>query len=172
MFRHAVAIVDRVQRAETVHRLFDPAVAYAATFAWLREAMANIVARSTPTAARAVWLHLWPAHLALTTALRGYAGYRAGNAHDFQLPDDITSWYPRPSSLQSTREYLACTGDDNLSALARPARVSDEAPTGSEPQFRTIHCTRGHLFIEVHSAEDDDVETPCPTCTGGHVERG
>lgn len=109
------------------------------TFTWLREAMANIVARSTPAAARAVWLHLWPVHLALNTALRGYAGYRAGSPHDFQLPDDITSWYPRPSTLQSTREYLACTGDDNLSALARLAREDDGAPTVSEPQFRTIH---------------------------------
>lgn len=172
VFRHAVAIVDWVQRTETVHRLFDPAAPYSTTFAWLREAMANIVAHSAPATVRAVWLHLWPAHLALNTALRGYAGYRAGNAHDFQLPDDITSWYPRPSALQSTREYLACTGDDNLSALARLARDSDEAPTVAEPQFRTIHCTRGHLYIEVRTTEDDDVETPCPTCTGVHVERG
>ncbi|WP_315105379.1 zinc-ribbon domain-containing protein [uncultured Microbacterium sp.] len=172
VFRHAVAIVDWVQRDETVHHLFDPAVPYSTTFAWLREAMANIVAHSTPAAARAVWLHLWPAQLALNTALRGYAGYRAGNAHDFQLPDDITSWYPRPSALQSTREYLACTGDDNLSALARLVRDSGDAPTVAEPQFRTIHCTRGHLYIEVRTADEDDVETPCPTCTGVHVERG
>ncbi|WP_091227891.1 hypothetical protein [Microbacterium sp. 3J1] len=58
VFRHAVAIVDWVQRAETVHRLFDPAVAYATTFTWMREAITNIVARPTPSAARAVWLHL------------------------------------------------------------------------------------------------------------------
>lgn len=76
------------------------------------------------------------------------------------------------TASQSTREYLACSGDDNLSALARLARDSDEAPTVSEPQFRTIHCTRGHLYIEVRTAAEDDVETPCPTCTGVHVERG
>lgn len=47
VFRHAVAVVDWVQRTETLRRLFDPAVPYATTFAWLQETMVDIVARPT-----------------------------------------------------------------------------------------------------------------------------
>lgn len=172
VFRHAVAIVDWVQRTETTRRLFDPAVAYAVTFAWLLEAMANIAAHPTPSAARAVWLHLWPAHLALKTAFRGYTGYSTGAAHDFTLPADITTWYPRPTMEQSTRDYLACTGDDNLSALARLAGEGGDAPTVPSPATRTIHCTRGHLYIEVRTSDSGDDETPCPQCMGVHVIAG
>lgn len=172
VFRHAVAIVEWVQRTDTTRRLFDPAASYAGTFAWLSEAMANIAAHPTPSAARAVWLHLWPAHLALKTAFRGYTGYRAGDAHDFTLPDDITTWYPRPTVEQSTRDYLVCTGDDNLSALARLAGEGSDGPTVSAPRTRTIHCTRGHLFIEVRTSDSDEDETPCPQCTGAHAIAG
>jgi len=172
VFRHAVAIVDWVQRTGTTRRLFDPAIAYATTFAWLRETMANIAAHPTPAAARAVWLHLWPAHLALKTAFRGYTGYRAGDAHDFTLPEDITTWYPRPTVEQSTRDYLACTGDNNLSALARLAGEDSDGPTASAPRTRTIHCIRGHLYIEVRTCDSAEDETPCPHCTGVHVIAG
>lgn len=172
VFRHAVAIVGWVQRTETTRRLFDPAVPHATTFAWMHEAMTNIVAHPAPAAARAVWLHLWPAHLALKTAFRGYTGYTAGDAHDFALPADITTWYPQPTVEQSTRDYLACTGDDNLTALARLAGESGDAPTVASPSMRTIHCTRGHLYIEVRTSDSDEDETPCPTCTGVHVVAG
>lgn len=172
VFRHAVAIADWVQQTETTRRLFDPAVPYATTFGWLREAMANVVGRPTGATVRAVWLHLWPAHVALKTAFRGYTGYRAGDAHDFTLPADITTWYPRPTVEQSTRDYLACTGDDNLSALARLAGEGGDTPTVASPSTRTIHCTRGHLYIEVRTSDSEDIETPCPQCAGVHVIAG
>lgn len=172
VFQHAVAIVDWVQDTDTIRRLFDPSATYATTFAWLREALANIAARSLPATTRAIWLHLWPAHVALKTAVRGYTGYRAGDAHEFRLPADITSWYPRPTLEQSTRDYLACTGDDNFSALARLSHESDDAPSVAAPHIRTIRCTRGHLYREVRTSNSDNVETPCPTCTGVRVKPG
>jgi hypothetical protein len=172
VFHLAVSVADWVQRSDTIRRLFDPSVPYASTFAWLGESLSNIVTRPVPVAARSIWLHLWPAHIALKTALRGYASYRAGSAHEFPLPADIADWYPRPTIDQSTRDYLACTGDDNFSALARLSREGDGAPTVVAPHIRSIHCTRGHLYREVRTSDSEKPETPCPYCTGVHVRQG
>jgi len=173
VFHHAVSILGWVTRKPVLRRLFDPAPRYAVTFAWMREELAGLVGASTPQAARTVWLHLWPAHVALQSAFRGYRGYRAGHPHDFTLPADITDWYPHPDRLQATREYLDCTGDDNLSALAQRMRDTP-APTPLRPTTRAAQCRKGHVYTEVVTmgAYDPLFATPCPTCLGRHVQPG
>ncbi|MGZ0712301.1 zinc-ribbon domain-containing protein (plasmid) [Coraliomargarita sp. W4R53] len=174
MFHIAVAILDWVTRRDIQYRLFDPSHPYANTFAWMRESLENLSARATPDTARAVWLHLWPAHVALQSAIRGYVGYHAGHPHDFTLPADVTNWYPHPDELQSTRDYLACTGDTNLSALAQRTNDDDPTPTVVNPRTRTMYCRIGHKYVDVVTADDDDGHpaTACPACVGFRVKAG
>ena len=174
VFAKAVAIVGWVTHRETLHRLFDPAEPYASTFAWASECLASLAAKRVPSAARAVWMHLWPAHIALRSAFRGYAGYHAGHPHDFALPADITSWYPHPHVLPSDREYLECTGDDNLSALANRAGESRQAPSTTRPQTRRTWCQKGHPYLEVVTGDQANEPhiTVCPQCTRSRVTPG
>lgn len=174
VFAKAVDIVGWVTRRETLYRLFDPAVPYAATFGWASECLASLAAMTVPDTARVVWLHLWPAHVALKSAFRGYAGYHAGHPHDFALPADVTSWYPHPDSLQSDRDYLACTGDDNLTAIAEQARDALDGPSAIAPRTRRSWCDKGHPFLEVITSEVSQgiPSSVCPQCTRSRVTRG
>lgn len=170
VFATAVEVVRWLTRKDTLRRLFDPAVPHSESFEWARDAIENAIGVPAPATVRAVWLRLWPAHVALNSAFRGYSGYHAGHIHDFPLPADITSWYPHPTLLQSNREYLACTGDDGLTAFIPRCG----GPTVLAPRTRHTFCRAGHRYLEVvTSASDDERErTPCPACTGHHVQHG
>lgn len=174
VFAAAVDAVQFVTRRDTVHKLFDPAVPYSETFAWMHSKVSACAGGPATSAARAVWLHLWPAHIALTTALRGYSGYYARHPHDFALPEDAADWYPRPDRLQSAREYLACTSDSNHSKLAKRVRTSD-APSVTAPLFESAHCHLGHAYTSVITttdASEDHPVTPCPACMAPTVDPG
>ena len=173
VFHHAVAILQWVTRRPTMHRLFNPATPYSTTYAWMKECLDNIVARQAPKAARALWLHLGPGHIALNAALRGYTGYHAGHPHEFSLPDDVTTWYPRPETFQPWNDYLACSGDNNLSALAQRAREEAEVPSPTSPRFGPAWCAKGHRYTEVITGTDEGApRTPCPRCTKSYVTPG
>jgi hypothetical protein len=167
VFHAAVRVVAWATRRDTLRRLFDPAQPYAANFAWTSETLAAIAGQATPETARALWLRMWPAHIALQTAFRGYATYDTAHVHDFTLPEGIARWYPHPATLQSARDYLACAGLDQASAVARR---SDE-PTVANPVSRRTHCTKGHSYLEVLTSNTAG-QTPCPRCTRAHVEVG
>lgn len=170
VFDRAVATIQWVTRKDTLRRLFDPAQPYAITFAWMRDSLAELSGGPTPATIRAIWLRLWPAHVALQSAWRGYTGYGSGDAHEFTLPADVAGWYPRPETLQSKREYLACTGDDQHPALSSQG----DAHNVCAPKTRHTFCKEGHRYLEVVTSDsiDPNDRTPCPECTGFHVQRG
>ena len=159
VFHHAVTITAWTTRRDTLRRLLDPAESYAGTFDWLRLSLYALTQTETPQSARAIWLRLWPTHIALHSSFRGYAGYHAGHAHDLTLPPGMQGWYPRPTTLQTARDYFACTGDDQLSAFAKSGT-------------RMATCRRGHEHLDVIVTTDKRDQTPCPTCTATHVEHG
>jgi len=170
VFPAAVAITDWVTQPDTLRRLFDPSRPYAATFAWMTEALASLTIGPAPATSRIVWLHLWPAHLALQTALRGYRSYHPTHSHDFTLPANVTEWYPHPDTFQSHGDYLACTGDTNLSAVAQHHQNTDAETT---PNARRVLCTFGHEYNDVIFDQDGERHpTVCPQCTGRHVIPG
>lgn len=155
-FHVAVAVADWISREDTMRRLFDPARSYADTFAWVRESLHNLAESEIPATIATVWRHLHPAFVALQAAFRGYTSYRAGHPHDFSLPADVTTWYPRPQRVQSTAEYLACIGDKNFSRVAQHY-YDDYAPSVHRPLLTTKHCGRGHAYLDVATtAERDD----------------
>ncbi|QEW04639.1 zinc-ribbon domain-containing protein [Microbacterium lushaniae] len=167
-FRYAVAVMQWLTRRDTLVRLFDPAPPYASTFAWMSECITNLVRASSPATARAVWLHLHPAHLSLQVAFRGYSGYHARHSHEFALPTDVTDWYPRPETFQSWGDYLACTGDTNIYQFD-----DDSGPTLARPRRRRAYCDHGHAYMDITVNDDESgARTPCPTCTRRHVMPG
>ena len=159
VFHHAVTITAWTTRRDTLRRLLDPAESYTRTFDWLRTSLPAMTQTEAQQTARAIWLRLWPAHIALHSSFRGYTGYHSGHAHDLTLPVDIQDWYPRPTTLQTARDYFACTGDDQLSAFAKAGT-------------RMANCPRGHEYLDVVVTSDQRDRTPCPSCTAAHVEHG
>lgn len=172
-FHIAVAVTVWITREDTMRRLFDPSHNYADTFAWMRESLRNLSASDVPATTVTVWRHLHPAFVALQAAFRGYTNYRTGHPHDFALPTDVTTWYPRPERVQSTAEYLECIGDKNLSRVAQ-GHYNDEAPSVHRPRLTTKHCARGHAYLDVATTaeRDDRLATPCPRCSRAHVRVG
>lgn len=172
-FATAVSVIAWVAQEDTVRRLFDPFYAYAETFAWVQQSLNDLAGREVPTTIVAVWRHLHPAFVALQAAFRGYRSYRAGHPHDFALPADVTTWYPRSDRVQTAMEYLACIGDKNLSRVAQGYH-DDNAPTVQRPLLTSKHCGRGHAYLDVATAIERDEKhfTPCPRCTRAHVRVG
>lgn len=167
VFAAAVATVAWVTRKDTMRRVFDPAQPYADTYKWMSSALAELVGAVVPATLRAIWLRLWPAHIALQTALRGYSDYRPSHEHDFALPENIASWYPHTGELQGARAYLECAGLDGRATT----EAKDGEPTVAKPVVQYAHCRKGHRYLEVLTSKDCG-QTPCPTCTRSHVVRG
>ncbi|MBM7826638.1 zinc-ribbon domain-containing protein [Microbacterium aurum] len=167
VFATAVETVAWVSRTDTMRRVFDPVQPYADTHAWMTSVLAEMTGTAVSATIRAIWLRLWPAHIALQTALRGYGDYRPGHVHDFALPEGIASWYPHTGELQSARAYLECAGLDRLTAT----EARDGEPTVAKPVVQRAYCSKGHPYLEVLTSKERG-QTPCPTCTRSHVVPG
>jgi DNA-directed RNA polymerase subunit RPC12/RpoP len=170
-FPLVVALATEITSVSFAQHFFDPASAFERSHRYLTEAVERILGHDDTEITRAIWLYARPTVWAIRDSLITGAPYVSAWAHDLRVPDTVGARFAgTPPPTEPFSNYLAVTGDDQLSAARHglkpmrdgAVRAIKKVP-GSGRRALTI-CAAGHQFESPTPIPTSLAEGRAPTC--------
>lgn len=186
LFIAVVALLDALSTTAFMRDFFNTAHSFADSFTHLNALVTGVLQTPSPSTVRGIWLYLRPTVASLRHAVAQGTEYQPSWAHDYILNAKVALERTQPAAkLETFKNYLAQTDDDQLSALrftvhARLQRpLPGESTTSSAIQIAQSVCDEGHEFDYVVPANHyptgsahTKFQPSCGICTHRRVSPG